>query len=70
MFPVEMKANIQTIYGVCNLRGCKSHLKRNVDRIDYDPLIDCILNLKGNKREMTCTVHRDIYNIFLVWNNN
>lgn len=50
MFPVEIKPNISTIYGVCNLGGgCKSHLKRNVERIDHHPLMNYIPNLKGNK---------------------
>lgn len=71
MFPVEIKPNISTIYGVCNLGGgCKSHLKRNVERIDHHPLMNYIPNLKGNKWEMTRPVHRETYNTFLVQNNN
>lgn len=71
MFPVEIKPNIPTIYGVCNLGGgCKSHLKRNVERIDHHPFMNYIPNLKGNKWEMTHPVHRETYNTFLVQNNN
>lgn len=71
MFPVEIKPNIPTIYGVCNLGWCcKSYFERNVERIDQDTLMNYIPNLKGNKGEMTHTVHRETYNTFLVRNNN
>lgn len=50
--------------------GCKSYLERNVERIDHDLLMNYIPNLKGNKGEMTHTIHRDTYNTFLVRNNN